>query len=270
MQNDIDHKIEQFVRPHFHGSMDTLRQQRDVQRLAISADLAARGHGVALNPLDPRFDDVEVAHCNAVLQAKACALFEAYEVYGMTPDHLWQELNSHHRQLVDAAKHSLQAQAGMRAARRGENASTDVARAEELGRKIERSSHATMKSLACQVEKRKHMLKSENGQHINFTQNVYGDADSVAQGHSVTVAVTARHNIFNSIGDAINDNVHDSQERAALLAALGSLEQTKDKPSFLERINGLTSLANNCVQLAPHVPTWFAALHLYANQLLNS
>jgi len=267
MPDDAYNEIDLFVRNRFYSDMATLRDDRDKQRLAVSADLAARGYGVALNPLDTHFDDLEVAHCNAVLRAKAAALFE---VYGRSPDeHLLQQLHRQHSDLVAGRKNSLKGEAGMRALRRGENASTNVARAEAVGRKIERSTHATMKALICEVEKRKHMRTTETGQHITFEQNVYAPADSVAQGHSVTVAVHKTDSIFNSIATTITDNVQDSREKAALLASVGSVKEAKDKPTFLQRTSSLINLANGCVQLAHHVPSWFDALRQHADQLFK-
>jgi hypothetical protein len=184
MANDTRSKIQVYVRNHFQSAMASLGADQIAKTNALKLDLAARGCGLALDPLDPRFDDIETAHCDAVLQAKATALFEAYEVYGLPIDDLiMKELNSHQRQLVDARTNGLKATATGRALRTGRDTGPDTARAAELGRKIERSTHAALKKLSCEVEKRRQMPtktgKEENGP--TFNQNIVGHTNHVTQ-----------------------------------------------------------------------------------------
>jgi hypothetical protein len=237
-------------------------------RSKVSTDLAARGIGFAVNPLDSRFDEVEVSHCKAVLRAKADAFLEAYRVYDLTPDNaILEELCSHQRQLVDARRNSLRGEAGMRAARTGRNPAPDVARAEALAQKIERSTHAFLGSLACEIEKGRHMQEERRGPTniLNVTGNIINS--NVAQGHSATI-INETVDVFATIQESIQNSPSSQQEKAALLAALESLQHTTDKPSFLKKSQQFVGLVASCVQLAPHIATWgeqlanFARTHL--------
>jgi hypothetical protein len=174
--DDVGNKVQIFVRDHLQAARGLLGVEQEARTNALKEDLGKRGFGFALDLLDPRFDDIEIWHCNAVLRAKADALFEAYQVYCLpVDDQIMKELNSHQRQMVDSRKGSLMAAATGRALRTGKNTAPGIARAEELGRKIERSTHAALKGIACEVEKRRHMLKEisneGSGPNITFNQN---------------------------------------------------------------------------------------------------
>jgi DNA-binding Xre family transcriptional regulator len=153
--NDMRRKIEVFVRRRLYAATHLIRKEREAARVALKESLAARGHGLILDPLDPRFDQFEVSYCEAVLRATADAWLEAYDVYDVAPDDaIWAELNKHKQSLVAARKGSLKQEAIGRAVRTGRNTAPGIARAEALGQEIERSTHALMKSLACEIEKR--------------------------------------------------------------------------------------------------------------------
>ncbi len=179
--NDSRLDVYTFVRRRLFSAMDAIGREREATRDAVRTDLAACGFGLAIDPLDPRFDQAEISYCKAVLRAKADALFEAYEVYGLEPDDwIWKELNSHQQQLLAARINSLKQEAAGTAVRTGRNSAPGLARAEALGREIERSTHAFLKSLACEIEKRKHMRKTEKPQPL--VQNTfYGPVGNVAQ-----------------------------------------------------------------------------------------
>ena len=185
--DDVRNKVLIFVRQRFDSASAPLRAEQEAKTNTLKEDLGNRGFGFALDPLDSRFDDIQIWHCNAVLQAKADALFEAYGVYGLPVDDLiMKELHSHQRQMVGARKSGLKSTATSRALRTGQNTAHGIARAEELGRKIERSTHAYMKSLACEVEKRrqmpKEMPKEASGPNVTFNQqNIIGNKGQVAQ-----------------------------------------------------------------------------------------
>ncbi len=135
--------------------------------MALMDSLAANGHGLILDPLDPRFDQIEVSFCEAVLRGKADALFEAYDMYDVAPDDaIWEELNKHKEDLVTARQGSLKQEAIGRAVRTGLNTAPGIARAQALGQEIERSTHAVMKSLACEIEKKKHARKKADSLQI--------------------------------------------------------------------------------------------------------
>lgn len=255
MQTDVRGRVETFVRRRFASAMQSLREERGAMRSMVSTDLAARGFGFALNPLDPRFDEVEVGHCKAVLRAKADALFEAYEVYGLKPDDfIWEELNTHQQQLVHARKNSLRAEAGGRAARTGRNPAPDLARAEALGDKIERSTHAFLKSFACEIEKRKHMPK-EPRESSNFL-NITGNDNNVTVAQGGSVITSERLDVLATIQASIQNMRSSQEEKTAFIGELESLRKATDKPSFLERTRTFLALAASCVQLAPHIESW--------------
>jgi hypothetical protein len=239
--------------------MDVIERERETTRDAVRSDLAARGFGFALDPFDPRFDQAEISYCKAVLRAKADALFEAYEVYGLAPDDwIRKELNSHQQQLLAARRNSLRQEAVGRAVRTGRNSAPGLARAEALGREIERSTHAFLKALDCEIEKRKHMPKNENESRItnHFHQNVYGNHGMVAQGESITITNVPVNNVLTTIRETIEHSLPSGRETAQLLETLESLKSAKDKSCFLERSSRLLGLATNCVALAPHIATW--------------
>jgi hypothetical protein len=201
LADDARNKVQIFVRDRLQAARDLLEVEQQARTNALKEDLGNRGFGFALDPLDPRFDDIAIWHCNALLQAEADALFEAYGVYGLPIDDLiMKELSSHRRQLVDARKGSLIAAATGRALRRGQNSTPGIARAEALGRKIERSTHAALKGLACEVEKRrnmrKEMPKESSGPNLTFNQNnqtILGSpahVTQVAQGDSSSFSNT--------------------------------------------------------------------------------
>ena len=169
--NDPRRRIEAFVRGRFFSAMDLIAREREAARIALKDSLAASGHGLILNPLDPRFDQIEVSYCEAVLRTKADALFEAYDVYDVAPDDaIWEELNKHKQDLVAARRSALKQEVISRAVRSGRNQAPGIARAEALGREIERSTHALMKSFACEIEKRKQMAKKGDSPSSAFAK----------------------------------------------------------------------------------------------------
>lgn len=111
------------------------------------------------------------------------------------------------------------------------------------------------------------MSGSDDKQNFNFTQNVFGNVGTVAQGHSVTV--NQKQDIFTCIAADINGAVNDPLERGQLLAELATLQQTKDKPSFLVRLNLFLGLASDCAHLAPHISAWTEGLHHAVSQLFK-
>jgi hypothetical protein len=273
MLDSVRDKVLKYVKDNFDAAMHKLRVEQEEKRKTVAADLGARGFGYAIRQSDPRYDDVEVWHCEAVLRAKADALFRAYEVYGLKPDDfILNELRSHQQQQLASRRSSLIHQAVSAANRTGRNPAPDVAHAESLGRKIERTTHALLKVFACELEERKNMPKADPVKHVAFTQNVYGSPTNVAQGESVTVVnAPVTTTIYASIQASIESSVSSEHEKIALLGALESLKQTKDKPTFLERSKQFLQLVSSCTQLAPHVAHWthqiteLARLHGYLN-----
>ena len=169
--NDMRHMIDIFVRRRFDSMMDLIQRERDAATSALKESLAARGQGVIFDPLDSRFDQIELSYCEAVLRAKADALFEANEVYDVEPDDaIWKELNRHKSDLVAARRQALQQTAVSRAVRTGRNTAPGVARAESLGRQIERSMHALLKSFSCEIEKKKQMWKKRDSPSFAFAR----------------------------------------------------------------------------------------------------
>ncbi len=169
--NDARRRIEVFVRRRFDSAMDLITREREAARIALKDSLLASGYGLILNPLDPRFDQIEVSYCEAVLRTKADALFEAYDVYDVAPDDaIWEELNKHKQDLVAARRSALKQEVISRAVRSGRNQAPGIARAESLGREIERSTHALMKSFACEIEKRKQMAKKGDSPSSAFAK----------------------------------------------------------------------------------------------------
>lgn len=159
-RNDTRRRIELFVRRRLYSATHLIKKEREAARVALKESLAARGHGLILDPLDPRFDQIEVSYCEAVLCATADAWLEAYDVYDVPPDDtIWEELNKHKQSLVAGRRGSLKQEATGRAVRMGLNTAPGIARAEALGREIERSTHAAMKALACEIEKKKQARK---------------------------------------------------------------------------------------------------------------
>jgi len=153
--------LQRYVRDKFNGELDALRKKREKDRSALSEDRLARGFGLILDPLDPQFDEVEVEHFKAELQVYMEAWLEAYKVKGLTPDdRIWKELGSFKQQTLDARTMSLRQTATGRANRAGRNSAPGIARAEALGQELGRSSHAFMKLLHCEFEKRKNMKQS--------------------------------------------------------------------------------------------------------------
>jgi hypothetical protein len=123
-------------------------------------ELAARGFGLLIDPNDSRFDQIKIDFLRAALVARLDALFEAYEVYGLPVDgYICRHLASYRQQTVDGTRSALISQAGSRARRTGKNPAPAIARARALGQEIERSTHTCLKSLMCDIEKRKHLPK---------------------------------------------------------------------------------------------------------------
>jgi hypothetical protein len=140
--------------------MYSIRKERDAARIALRDSLAAGGQALISDPLDFRFDHIELSYCEAVLRAKADALFEAYDVYHVAPDDaIFGELNKHKQELVAGRTSALRQEAMGRAVRTGRNSAPGIARAVALGQEIERSTHALLQSLACEIEKRKQAAK---------------------------------------------------------------------------------------------------------------
>ena len=82
--------------------------------------------------------------------------FEAYYAYDVAPDDaIWVELHKHQQESCgrSGAAGFPRQEAISRAVRTGLNTAPGIARAEALGRKIERSTHALLKSFACEIEK---------------------------------------------------------------------------------------------------------------------
>src|SRR5271157_1505913 len=152
MWNELKH----YSRNKFYGQMDALGAKREKDRSAVGEDQLARGFGLILDPLDTRFDEIEVEYFKSKLRIYLVSWLEAYEVKGLTPDErIWKELGSFKQQSMDGLKMSLRQTATGRANRTGRNSAQGIARADALGQKLERSAHAFMKILHCEIEARK-------------------------------------------------------------------------------------------------------------------
>jgi hypothetical protein len=160
MRTDILRKVEVFVRQRHEFACALLSEDRDAKINALREDLANRGFGLLLDPNDSRFDQIKIDFLRAALLARLDALFEAYDVYALpVDDHILQSLTSYRVQTVDGMRNSLRSGAIMRSRRTGKNSAPAVARAESLGMKIGRATHTYLKSLACEIEKRRHLPK---------------------------------------------------------------------------------------------------------------
>jgi hypothetical protein len=256
-------KVNGFVTGRMQSKRSVLDAERVAKTTSMKEQLGQQEFGYALDPQDPRFDEIEVCYCNAVLQARADALLDAYSTYGLElDDNIMRDLGSARQQMVDATKNSLLAAAALRAARRGTNSAPLLARARALGQEIERRTHAHLKGIACDVEMRRCMPKEESKSSTtkNYTLNNYGTAHTVAQGETVTVITHEASSVLNAIQTTIEGSTADSETKSALLAAVEAIRHAKDKPSLLDRTNKLIGLVNACAALAHHAPAWYHAL----------
>ena len=113
-----------------------------------------------IDPNDSRFDQIKIDFLRADLVARLDALLEAYDVYGLpVDDHIWQSLTSYRVQMVGGMRNLTQISGRNEIAASRKNPAPATARAESLGMKIERATHTHLKSLACEIEKRKHLHK---------------------------------------------------------------------------------------------------------------
>jgi hypothetical protein len=209
--NDTRRRIELFVRRRLYSATHLIKRERRAARVALKESLAALGHGLILDPLDPRFDQIEVSYCEAVLRAAAGAWLEAYDVYDVAPDDaIWKELNKHEQSLVAGRKGSLKQEAMGRAVRTGLNTAQGIARAQALGQEIERSTHAVMKSLACEIEKKKQARKNRDSPLIDSIKG------------SDVLPKLARHFPFPTRNERMPSTVHSP-------AAVRRIEEFMDK-----------------------------------------
>jgi hypothetical protein len=154
----LDEKWEEvklYARNRFRADFDTLQSKREGDRNELAGEELARGFGLILDPLDPRFDRIEIEHRKAVLAAQASAWFEAYNVHRLVPDdRLWQELCRFREDSLAATAMSLRQTATGRANRMGMNSAPGIARADALARKLRRSAHEFLKSIRCKITAR--------------------------------------------------------------------------------------------------------------------
>jgi hypothetical protein len=156
MKTEIELKVELFVRRRHSAARDILSRERDAKLGAIRESLCAQGYGILFDPNDSRFSQCRLEYFNAVLCARADALFEAFSVYGLSVnDSIWRDLNRFNAQTVAGTIMSLRSGAMARANRTGRNSDPFVASAESFGRELTRSTHACLQSLWCEIEKRK-------------------------------------------------------------------------------------------------------------------
>jgi len=258
-------QLQHYSRNHFYGTLDALRAKKEKDRSALSKDQLAHGFGLILDPLDSRFDEIEVEHFKAELRAYMNGWLEAYEVKRLVPDErTWKELCSFQQQSLGARKMSLCQTASGRANRTGINPAPGIARAEALGQELERSSHAFMKLLHCEIEKRKNMKpNASDGAQIVNNLTIHGNATNVAMGQSATIHVSIS-NLIETIEAEIGSRLQDCQEKTELGEILETLRHSQDKPSFLERVNKFVGTAKNCGELVLLIPKWAQDLHNYA------
>ena len=267
MHGNVKEEAQQFAKNSFEAALHDLEKEQKAKRRTVGASLAGRALGAGISPSHPIYDDVEVWHCEAVLRAKADALFKAYEVYGLTlDDFILNELRSHQQQQLARRKSSLIHQATLRGLRTRKNPAIDIVHAEDLVRKIGRSTRALLKVFACELEERKHMPKDEVPKNVTYSQNVYGNPTNVAQGNSVKITYAPMNSVYNSIQASIESGVPSGQEKNALLETLAALQQAKDKPTFLERSKKFLGLVTTCTQLAPHLAHWSEILTQIAHR----
>lgn len=162
-----DQKWEQvklYARDRFRGMLDVLVSKRIQDRNALAEDQLARGNGLLLDPLDPRFDNIEVESERAELMALAAAWLEAYDVYRLVPDdRLWRELCSAKEQSLAGKAMSLRQTATGRANRTGINSAPGIARAEALSENLQRAAHALLKLIHCEIEAKKQTAATRYG-----------------------------------------------------------------------------------------------------------
>jgi hypothetical protein len=261
MTSNTRGKVQQFAKNNFEAALHTLKDEYQAKRKTVGASLAARRLGLEISPSHSIYDNVEVWHCEAILRAEANALFKAYEVYDLTPDaSILEELRSRQQQHSASRKRSLMNEAILRGQRMRINPAADLAHAQELAQKIESSTRALLKVFACELEERRYMPRAEKTRTVTYSQNVYGNPTNVAQGESATITYAPVNDVYTSIQASIESSVPNEQERDALLQTLRSLQQAKDKPTFLERSKHFLGLVTTCTQLAPHLAHWSQVL----------
>lgn len=192
MTGNTGGKVQQFAKNNFEAALHTLKDEYQAKRKTVGASLAARRLGLGVSPSHSIYDNVELWHCEAVLRAKANALFKAYEVYHLTPDDsILEELRSYQQQHSANRKSSLMNETILRGQRMRINPAADLAHIQELAQKIESSTRALLKVFACELEERRYMPKAEKTRTVTYSQNVYGNPRNVAQGESATIGVYA-------------------------------------------------------------------------------
>jgi hypothetical protein len=266
MSEELSMRMQRYVREKLDGELYGLKIKRERDRSAVCEDQLARGFGLILDPLDTRFDEIEVEHFKAKLQICLDAWFEAYEAIGngLVPDErIWKALNSFKQQSLDGQKMSLLQTASGIANR---NSAPGIARANALGQELERSAHAFMKVLHCEIEMRRNMKRNATNEaqtNNYFTQINIGNATNNAMGPSPTILV-GEQSVFNQIEMTIESEVQDGRQKAAIRDILEALRRSPNKSSFLETVSRFMGMVANCASIAPHVPEWMQKLHTYA------
>ena len=104
------------------------------------------------------------------------------------------------------------------------------------------------------------MLTDENGAGITYSHSVTANPTNATRTESVTISTKETNDVIGTIQATIESSIPIEEEKTALLEALRSLQDAKDRPSFLKRATLFLGLATNFPKLALHINTWSLVL----------
>jgi hypothetical protein len=109
-----------------------------------------------------------------------------------------------------------------------------------------------------QVKVNKEGTIKDNERPTNVTYNLHGAQSRVnihSQDNSTNISNETSETVFTDMRQAIQNNIHNTNEREILLAKLDELQQAKGSTSFIEKYRDFVELAEKHITIiAPFIP----------------
>lgn len=266
---EVKEKVSDFVAKAYASALARIKNQNDEDLANLKERLAMKGllHSSVMERESVKLSAEMVI---ALVQARADAATEAYEMYGTLDSAAVESIISDarkiHAQVATALVGSAAYQAHNMALRTGSDIYAAQLSGHNFARELDRLSTPILDEIACQLERRQHLTeKSAESAKTTNVYHVYGHNphwNVNSSDHSVNTVTLTNEQVFARLKEKITADVPQTEERAVLVRKLEELEQAQNTPSFGHKYTEFIAIAANHMGLiAPFIPALTEMLH---------
>jgi hypothetical protein len=262
ISTEAQEKIRAFVGKSYASAIVRLNSEYDAKVANLQEQLGMKGLSHS-SVMDRELARLNAERVRALIQARADPAIEAYEMYGKLDQEAAESIISDvaelHATIVASLRGATVQQAHMKLRRTGGDEYAGLLGARNLVREVDRLSTPILNEIACQLERRQHMVarNSESGKTTNvyhvYGHNPHWNLNSVDS--SVNTVTLTNDQLFVHLKEEIAAKVTQAEERDTLLGRLEALERAQNTPSFGQRYTEFISTAANHMEIiAPFIP----------------